>query len=146
MKIDIEQSDKFNDIEIIIKCNTLTDDLLKLISYAKLMDKKITGIKDKNVFVINYDDIYYFESVDNKTFIYCKSDVYECNLKLYELEDMLKNLMFFRCSKSTIINLRKVKVLKPLFNSRIEISMDNDEKIIVNRQYVALLKEKFNIN
>lgn len=146
MKINIEQSEQFNDVEITIKCNELTDDLLKLISYAKLMDKKITGIKDKNTFVINYDEIYYFESVDNKTFIYCKSDVYESNLKLYELEDMLKSLMFFRCSKSAIVNLRKIKILKPLFNSRMEISLDNDEKIIVNRQYIALLKQKFNIN
>jgi len=141
LKINIEQLEKFNDVEITIKCNTLTDDLLKLISYAKLMDKKITGFKDKNTFIINYDEIYYFESVDNKTFIYCKS-----NLKLYELEDMLKNLMFFRCSKSAIVNLRKIKILKSLFNSRIEITLDNDEKIIVNRQYIALLKEKFNIN
>jgi len=146
LKINIEQSEQFNDVEITIKCNTLTDDLLKLISYAKLMDKKITGFKDKNTFIINYDEIYYFESVDNKTFIYCKSDVYESNLKLYELEDMLKNLMFFRCSKSAIVNLRKIKILKSLFNSRIEITLDNDEKIIVNRQYIALLKEKFNIN
>ena len=145
MKINIEQSDQFDDIEVIIKCNTLTDELLKLISYAKLMDKKITGIKDKNTFIINYDEIYYFESVDNKTFIYCKSDVFECNLKLYELEEMLKNLMFFRCSKSTIVNLKKIKILKPLLNSRIEIILDNDEKIIVNRQYVNMLKEKFNI-
>lgn len=146
MKINIEQSEQFDDVEITIKCSVLSDDLLKLISYAKLMNKQITGIKDKNTFVINYDEIYYFESVDNKTFIYCKSDVFECNLKLYELEDMLKNLMFFRCSKSAIVNLRKIKILKPLFNSRIEITLDNDEKIIVNRQYVALLKEKFSIN
>ncbi len=146
MKISIEQCEEFDDVEIIIKCNTLTDELLKLISYAKIMDNKITGIKDKNTFVINYDEIYYFESVDNKTFIYCKKDVYESNLKLYELEELLGKLMFFRCSKSTIINLKKVKILKPLFNSKIEITMDNDEKIIVNRQYVNLLKEKFNIN
>ncbi len=146
MKINIEQSELFDDVEITIKCNTLTEDLLKLISYAKLMDRKITGIKDKNTFIINYDEIYYFESVDNKTFIYCKSDVFECNLKLYELEDMLKSLMFFRCSKSAIVNLRKIKILKPLFNSKIEITLDNDEKIIVNRQYITLLKEKFNIN
>ena len=146
MKINIDQSEHYEEIEITIKCNSLTDDLLKLISYAKLMDNKITGFKDKSAFIINYDEIYYFETVENKTFIYCKSNVYECNLKLYEIEELLKNFMFFRCSKSTIVNLKKVKILKSLFNSKVEITLDNDEKIIVNRQYIALLKEKFNIN
>ena len=47
LKINIEQSDQFVDVELTIKCNTLTDELLKLISYAKLMDKKITGIKEE---------------------------------------------------------------------------------------------------
>ena len=36
------------------------------------------------------EDIYYFEAVDNKVFLYLEKEVYETKLKLYELEDIFQ--------------------------------------------------------
>ena len=36
---------------------------------------------------LNYQDVYYFESNENRVFAYYRSDVYEVKYKLYELED-----------------------------------------------------------
>ena len=54
----------------------------------KLLDvqEKITVLREGRFVQILPKDIYYFEAVDNKVFVYLEKDVYECKLKLYELE------------------------------------------------------------
>lgn len=144
MKITINESDELDDIEIVVNCKRVDENLLKMIAAIRAFDKKITGTKEGKVFVLEVDDIYYFESVDKKTFIYLHKDVYESSLRLYELEEKFANSDFFRASKSTIINLSKIKVITPVFGGRIEVVLENDEKLVVSRQYVPLLKRKLN--
>ena len=86
MKITINESDELDDIEIVVNCKRVDENLLKMIAAIRAFDKKITGTKEGKVFVLEVDDIYYFESVDKKTFIYLHKDVYESSLRLYELE------------------------------------------------------------
>lgn len=145
MKINIEQMENVDDLEITIKCNNIDEKVQKILSFLKTQDIKINGIKDDKIYLINYKNIYYIESVENKTFIYCEKEVYESKLKLYEFEEKLSSYNFFRCSKSFIVNLKYIKALVPLFNSRIEIELKNGEKLVVNRQYIKLLKERLNI-
>ena len=71
--------------------------------------------------------------------------MYETKLKLYELEERFVGTDFLRVSKSVIMNLSKVKSLSPAFNGRFEATMKNDEKVIVSRQYVPVLKEKLGL-
>ena len=78
-------------------------------------------------------------------FVYLERDVYECKLKLYELERRFAETDFFRATKSTIVNLSKVKSFGPAFNGRFELLMKNGEKLIVSRQYVPGLKTKLGL-
>lgn len=52
---------------------------------------------------IKLSDVYYFESVDNKVFMYCRDKVFESKQKLYELEQVVEGKKFFRASKSSIV-------------------------------------------
>ena len=90
---------------------------------------------------LRFKDIYYIEATENKTFIYCKDDFYESKLKLYEIEEMVKELSFFRCSKSIILNYSKIDCVTPAFNGRFEAKLFNGERVIISRQYVPILKE-----
>ncbi len=63
--------------------------------------------------------------------------VYETDLKLYELEDRFE---FFRISKSCVVNLNQIHSLQAESHRRIKIMMSNSEKIIVSRQYAKELK------
>lgn len=103
------------------------------------------GNKDGKMTLIDPKDIYYFESVDNKTFIYCMKEVYESKLKLYEIDSQFKNSSFFRASKSTILNLSKIKNISPAFNGRFEAVLKNNEKVIISRQFVPELKRKLGL-
>lgn len=145
MKISIIEPNTNEEDEIIIKCHHLDDAILQLIYNLKAQTNPLAGVYEGKIHMINPSDVFYFETVDNKTFIYCQETVFECKLKLYELEALFTHTNFFRASKSTILNLLKIKNLAPAFNGRFEALLKNGEKVIISRQYVPDLKKKLNL-
>lgn len=145
MKITIQDCPEGEEDEIIIRCRRMDDQLLKMIYALKAGQEKLTVIKEDKFVRLSPKDIFYFEAVDNKVFVYLEKDVYECKFKLYELEQRFVGMDFFRATKSTIINLSKVKCLSPAFNGRFELLMKNGERLIVSRQYVPGLKHKLGL-
>lgn len=145
MKLFIEQSDEYNDTEITIKCGIVDERLENIIQQIRLCMFSVSGIKDGETRVIPLEEIFYFESIEERTFIYLKSDVYECSMKLYELEEQLEKANFVRISKSCIVNIMKLDSVRPLMNSRYEAKLENGEKLIVNRHYLVNFKSKFGI-
>lgn len=141
LKITIDESPNNSEVEIIIKCKVVDDKIQRIMSMIKSSEEKIFGIMDGATHFIEPENIFYFESVDKKTFMYTKSQVLETHLKLYELEEKLAKYDFFRASKSTIINISKIKRLSPKFNGKLEALLENDERLIISRQYVTVIKE-----
>ncbi len=145
MKFILEQSDKYSEVEITVKCNIIDDKLKQLIGQIRLYSFSVIGRRDGESIVIPIEEVYYFESVDNKTFIYLKSDVLESDKKLYELEETLADTRFLRISKSTILNVEQLKSVKALLNGKYEATLKNGEKLIINRHYVSDFKAHFNL-
>ncbi|QLY77928.1 LytTR family DNA-binding domain-containing protein [Clostridium intestinale] len=141
MKILIEESPDNEDTELIIKCKSLNDEVKRIIELIKLSDEKIIGFLNGESYVVDPIKILYFESVDKKTFMYTEDKVYEISLRLYELEKKMSKYDFFRSSKSTIINISRIKKLSHKFNGKLEATLDNDEKLLISRQYVSVIKE-----
>ena len=106
---------------------------------------ELTGYLNDRIVRLNYQDVYYFESNENRVFAYYQEDVYEIRYKLYELEELFAPLDFVRCSKSMIVNMEKIEYLSPLFSGKLEAHLKNGEKIVISRQYVRNLKEKLGI-
>lgn len=142
MKIIIEEADPGEEDQVIIRCREMNENLLKVISELRAGQKKLTGMKDGNITMIDPANVYYFEGVDNKVFLYCKQNVYEIKLKLYEIEEEYKNSDFFRASKSVILNVSKIKSISPAYSGRFEALLFNGEKVVISRQYVPELKSK----
>jgi DNA-binding LytR/AlgR family response regulator len=145
MKIVIEDCNPGEEDQIIIRCKELNETLLKLISELKLGQKKFAGMKDGNIIMIEPSSVYYFEGVDNKVFMYCKQNVYETKLKLYEIEEEYSNTTFFRASKSVILNVSKIKSISPAYSGRFEALLFNGEKVVISRQYVPDLRKKLGL-
>lgn len=142
MKIIIEDKKDPKDEDcIIIRCDTMEEYVLKLIQRLKVQEEKFTALQGNAIQQIDPKDVFYFESVDNKTFLYTQSQVYEVKQRLYEIEENYKGGDYLRASKSIIINLTKIHHLSPVIGSRLEAVLMNNEKIIISRQYVAQLKE-----
>ncbi|WDV45805.1 LytTR family DNA-binding domain-containing protein [Clostridiaceae bacterium M8S5] len=145
MKVSIEPIGKEQEEEIIIRCYEVNDDILKIINGLRLRKDIILGYEDSKIHRIGITDIYYFEAVDNKVFIYCKEKVFESKNKLYELEEMCGGKKFFRASKSTIINLTKISFVKPSLSGRFEAKLDNGERLYISRKYVSILKRMLDL-
>lgn len=142
LKIQINEDSNFNDTEITINCKQMNDAILKIIAMLRVLDLKITGIKDNQTYILDISRIMYIDTVDKKTFFYTDNDVYETPLKLYELEEQLEASEFFRAGKSTIINFNYIKALKPDIDGKILVTMNNGEKLFVSRQYAITIKKK----
>ena len=145
MKISIENVSPHQDVEVIIRCYEVNDEILELLEKLKTKSSTLLGYKGDAIYQINPSNVYYFESVDNKVFIYCQDKIYECKLKLYELEQICDQRRFFRASKSLIVNIAKISFVKPSISGRFETTMDNGEKVMVSRQYVPILKSKLGL-
>ncbi len=145
MKVTILDIGPEEEEEIIIKCSALTEDMVKLINQFRQGGAKLTAYQGNGMFFLEPEDVFYFESVDQKVFAYCKSEVYQVKNKLYGLLEELPARDFVRVSKSSILNLNKIKRLSPAFGGRYEALLENGEKVIISRQYASLLKEKLGV-
>lgn len=145
MKFIINQSSQYTETEIIVNCGVVDERLEKLIMLIRLHSFSVMAKKDNQSFAVRLEEIFYFETVDDKTFIYLSDDVFETDLKLYELENQLSDSRFVRISKSSILNIEQLKSVKALLNGKYEATLKNDEKILISRHYVPGFKEKFGL-
>ena len=94
--------------EVILNYKEMNEEVAKIVAFFRNEGKKIIGWKDKTQVVIARDDILYIESVDGRTFVYTEGEVYKINYNLLQMEELLRDISFFRCSKSMIMNIDKV--------------------------------------
>lgn len=145
MKITIHSGQPVTETEVTISCNQLTPEIEKIISILRVIDKKLTGTKNGETYLIDINKVLYIDTVDKKTFIYTIDSVYETNLKLYELEEQLAKADFFRANKSCIINFRQIVSLKADVDRRIRVTLSNKEQLIVSRQYAEYVKQRLGV-
>ena len=128
--------------EIIVKCHEVSDEVLSVLEKLKSDEALILGIRDGEVFRIPVKEVFYAESVDNKTYLYLRQNVYETKLKLYEIEERFRATKLFRCSKSMIVNIAKIRSVAPSVNGRLEAKLQNGEVVLISRQFVSAFKQK----
>ena len=124
-----------------IRCHEVTEQVKEIVTFVKSRQGQLTGVIEGEQYEIPVTDVYYVEAVDNTVFIYGQKKVYEARQKLYELEGILKEKYFLRVSKSLILNLMKIKSIKPALNGRYSAVLQSNEEIIISRKYVPELKK-----
>lgn len=145
MKIKVEKNKDIKEIEVIISCSDIDQEVQEVLDSLNKFNKKISVIDKNEIKLIMIKDVLYIESVDKKTFIYTFNDVYESKLRLYEFEDKFRENGFMRVSKKTIINLKQVSNISPDLSRRLILTLENGEKIIVSRQYVVEFKRELGL-
>ena len=145
MKITINIDNSLNDTEIVVNCGALTTETQAIISALRLLDKKLTVVKDEEAYILDVSKIYYIESVDRKTFVYTNTDCFESKLKLYEIEERLYNCGFLRAAKACLVNLKYIRSMKSEINRKLRLTLENGEQIMVSRQYADELKVRLGV-
>ena len=117
------------------------EDQKQHLEIARDIAERFNGIYGET-FRVPVKEVFYVESVDNKTYIYMKQSVLDTKLRLYEVEEHCRGTKLFRCSKSMIVNIAKIRSVAPSVNGRLEAKLQNGETVIISRQYVAAFKKK----
>lgn len=130
------------DDELILRYQDLTEEVEQALKFMSRPQQKLIGTKDGQKTVIDLQNILYAESVDGRSFVYTDSDVFGVEYTLTQLEQILSDVNFFRCSKSMIINIDKVKHLKSLASNRIDATMCSGEHIIISRTYASAFRKR----
>ena len=142
MIIKVEQDLTKKEIEVLIRHHDMHREVERIVSLIQLAEKQIQCNLNGEEKLVNVSDIYYIESVDKKTFVYCENDVYRTELRLYQLLEILSKSSFIQVSKSCILNLNMLDSFRPLLNSRLEALLKNGERIYVTRKYLSMVKQE----
>lgn len=133
-------ADKQEYIEI--GCHKTDEHINEIVSFLKSRQGAVEGTKDDRQYQLPVVDVFYIESVDDRTFIYLEQECYESRKKLYEFEAVLSSRRFARISKAVILNLMKVVSIAPALNGRFLCKLTNGEEVIISRKYVPDIKER----
>ena len=128
--------------ELILNYKQLNPEVDAILSFMEKRGRKIQGKADDSTIMLSPDEILYVEKVDEKTFAYTDQQIIQLDLSLSNLELFLNDIKFFRCSKSMIVNIEKVKRLKSLPSNRIDAIMYGGEHIIISRTYASEFRKR----
>lgn len=145
MKIRIEVDEQIDMEEVIIKCATLNDEILKIQQAIKDATSHALSFafqKGETEYYLSLDEILFFETDGGNIQVHTQKDVYKTGYKLYELEELLPG-HFMRVSKSAILNINQIySITRNLSASSIVEFKDTYKTVFISRHYYKPLKEK----
>lgn len=124
--------------------NKIDDETNAVLDRLRDTLRYIEGMCDEKKVTIALTDIFYMETVDRKTYAYTKDACVEIKETLRDIFEEYSGIGFARISKSTIVNIYKIKKLQGDLNMRVIIFLKNDEKLIMNRSYKNEFYERLN--
>ena len=68
MKIQVNENGTDEETEIVIHCKTIDKKIEKIMAMLRVFDLKLTGVKDKETYILEVPKILYIDTVDKKTF------------------------------------------------------------------------------
>ena len=144
MKILTETDKKYEEIELHVCNNALTDEVRAIVGELhEIYDYNITGTDETgNKRLIRRAEILSAYSEGQRVIVLTGDGRYVVQKKLYELETELGDTNFIRISRSEIVNIRKIKSLDLSITGTIRLVMKTGYETYVSRRNVAKIKEK----
>lgn len=140
MRLSLEQDKTTNGISVHIRYSEKSLMLGRLVRAVRSCAEAIQAFSDTGEVRLAVTDIYYFESVDKKTFAYCQDAVYRVEERLYMLIERFSRYGFVQVSKACVLNINMLKSVRTLMNSRMEALLTNGERVWVSRRFIPDLK------
>lgn len=128
--------------EILIRYGRMSQTVERLQELLQAADYKVKCRAQEGDIWITASDIYYAESVDKRTWVYCDRAVYRSELCLHQLQEELSASGFVQVSKACILNLHMLESIRPLLNSRMEATLVNGERIGVTRKFIPAIRRR----
>jgi DNA-binding LytR/AlgR family response regulator len=141
MILKLEHNAAQKDIEIAISYPLKNKTVERIVSLIKSLDRQIECYFDDSKKWVSISDIYYIESIDKRTVVFCEKESYQSRKRLYQVYEELADNGFVQISKYCILNINKLEKVTPLLNSHMEAVLSNGKCLYVTRKYLAGIKQ-----
>ena len=95
-------------------------------------NKKILAKRGDKLYLIDLDDIFYIKADLDEVIVKIKDADAYVRRKIGDLETLLSGKNFFRVHRSYIINVDKIKSMRSVEQSKLEISFDGISEVITS--------------
>jgi len=107
---------------------------------------KINLWKNEKIIVVDLDDIYYCIAKERVTYVFTKDEEYSVGVSISEFYNSLPKDRFFRCHRSYIVNITKIKEIIPWFNNTYNLKLQGiNYEVPVSRSNLKEFKQLMNI-
>ncbi|MDO5818924.1 MAG: LytTR family DNA-binding domain-containing protein [Methanobrevibacter sp.] len=110
-----------------------------------IADNSILAVKKgQDIVLLDFDDIFMIRVEDKQTKVFTEDRDYLVKKPLYQIEESLDS-NFVRVSKTTIVNLRKIKRVAPSLKGMMFIELKNGLKDNISRKYLSDFKSALDL-
>lgn len=146
MKVNLFVSKDVEEPYAEIHTNELNENITKAMSILENDESNelLAVKKDSDIALLEYDDIFMFRVENKQVNVFTKDYDYIIKKPLYQIEENL-NSDFVRISKTTIVNLKKIKRVAPSLRGMMFIELKNGLKDNVSRKYLPNFKQALDL-
>jgi ABC-2 type transport system ATP-binding protein len=114
---------------------------------ASIVIQKISTKRNDKVILFDPPEIDYMESIEGEILVHVSGERYACAMTLSELEHRLQHYGFFRCHRSYIVNLQKVREIITWTKNSYSLRLNTGKEDVVplSRSKLQELKTLLNI-
>lgn len=146
MKVNLFVSKDVEEPYAEIHTNELNENITKAMSILENDESNelLAVKKDSDIALLKYDDIFMFRVENKQVNVFTKDYDYIIKKPLYQIEENL-NSDFVRISKTTIVNLKKIKRVAPSLRGMMFIELKNGLKDNISRKYLPNFKQALDL-
>ena len=153
MKVNLFVSKDLEEPYAEIYTDALTDNIQKAMVLLEnetedeegMSDNSILAVKKgQDIVLLDFEDIFMIRVEEKQTKVYTEDKDYLVKKPLYQIEENLDS-NFVRVSKTTIVNLRKIKRVAPSLRGMMFIELKNGLKDNISRKYLSDFKEALDL-
>lgn len=154
MKVQLFVSKDLNEPYAEIYTDVLTDNIQKAMVLLEneteeddegINENSILAVKKgSDIVLLDFEDIFMIRVEDKQTKVFAEDKDYLIKKPLYQIEENLDS-NFVRVSKTTIVNLRKIKRVAPSLKGMMFIELKNGLKDNISRKYLSDFKNALDL-
>lgn len=144
----------FDPDQFLEKVKRVREMIMKMGS-QKNVDKLVTHVKSSKPFssrllvksagritFVSISEIEWIESAGNYLRIHVKGELHLMRETMNSMEKQLDPEQFARIHRTAIVNLDRIKEMRPSMKGEFEVELKTGERLIMSRKYRALLEER----
>lgn len=146
MKVNLFVSRDIEEPYADIHTNELTDNITKAMSILESDDSNemLVVKRGSDIALLEFSEIFMFRVEDKQVNVYTENQEYIIKKPLYQVEETLTS-DFVRISKTTIVNLKKIKRVAPSLKGMMFIELKNGLKDNISRKYLFEFKRALDL-